>query len=332
MKSRAKSELGTIGVILCCAVLLSSFTVYFQKEAGWLKGQLSETGVQIERHRSVLQGTAGDPWQYRVLSAYLVEGFIRIVSGLGVAHPIYRAFILFRVLQNILLFSMASLYYKRLGLNTYIVLIGLSALAWGMTHAFYDSDLSFSTYFDVIFYLSAGLLILRKEYMWIIPLTGLAALNRETSALIPFMSLWQSFNSNDGRRKGTILLSAVSGVLFVVIFLSLRCILGPQELLVPHDTHPGFELFKYNVGRRRTWMQLLATLGVLPIMALFSFDRWPRPLKTFFWTIIPIWLLVHLFLSVMAETRTLLVPQALIFVPGALFGIEKWSQKSSTMR
>ena len=42
-----------------------------------------------------------------------------------------------------------------------------------MTHSLYDSDLQFSTYSDIIFYLAAGLIILRgsirlaNSYYWI---------------------------------------------------------------------------------------------------------------------------------------------------------------------
>src|SRR5262249_40146241 len=142
---------------------------------------------QLSRHMNVLQGHAGNSWQYRILSTYLVEWLIRGLRNLGIPHPITSGFILFRIFQNTLIFLLAAFYYQKLGLNTYVMLIGLSLLAWGMTHALYDSDLQFNTYSDIIFYLAAGLIILLDRYAWLIPITGLAALNRETSGLIPFM-------------------------------------------------------------------------------------------------------------------------------------------------
>ena len=144
---------------------------------------------QMENHVDVMQGDAGDPWQYRLLSDYLAEALLRFVTWIGYPRPGISAFVLFRFLQNLLIFCLAALYYRKLGLNHYLTLLGMSILAWGMTHALYDSDLSFNLYTDIAFYLIAGILILKRKYVWTIPLVVLAAFNRETSGLIPFMLL-----------------------------------------------------------------------------------------------------------------------------------------------
>ena len=47
------------------------------------------------------------------------------------AVPIVSGFILFRIFQNTLIFLLAAFYYQKLGLNTYVTLIGLSLLACG---------------------------------------------------------------------------------------------------------------------------------------------------------------------------------------------------------
>jgi len=62
-------------------------------------------------------------------------------------------------------------------------------LAFSIKNGFYDNDLSFNTYFDVIFYLSAVLLILKRRYFWVVLLMIPAALNRETSGAIPLLML-----------------------------------------------------------------------------------------------------------------------------------------------
>jgi hypothetical protein len=54
---------------------------------------------------------------------------------------------------------------------------------------------------------------------------------------------------------------------------------------------------------------------------VFSYQTWPRALKIFFWVVVPAWFGVHFFTALVAETRLLLVPLALVFIPGALFGI-----------
>jgi hypothetical protein len=271
----------------------------------------------------VLQGNAGNPYQYRILSEYLVEGLIVALTNLAFPDPITSAFILFRIFQNIVIFSLASLYYEKLGLNTYVTLVGLSLLAWGMTHSLYDSDLSFNTYSDVIFYLAASLAILYSQHAWIIPIAGLAALNRETSGLIPFMLISYGFCCMKAKnaQKSAIIIAAASSGLYVIIFSTLRHFYGEQPLWVGYGNRPGLDYLVYNVSHYTTYVQLFATLGVLPFMALFSFRQWPDSLRAFFWAIIPIWLLVHPFGGIIAETRVFLVPLALIFIPGTLFGI-----------
>jgi hypothetical protein len=70
-----------------------------------------------------------------------------------------------------------------------------------------------------------------------------------------------------------------------------------------------------------TWDFVFRTVTVVPLVALWHYRRWPPPLRTFALTVVPAWVAVHLFAAVLAETRLLLVPYALVFVPGALMGV-----------
>jgi hypothetical protein len=71
----------------------------------------------------------------------------------------------------------------------------------------------------------------------------------------------------------------------------------------------------------KTWVNLFATVSILPGLALFSFHRWPRILQYFFWMLVPAWLIIHILASLLAETRLILVPYALIIVPGAIWAV-----------
>jgi hypothetical protein len=307
--------------ILLCVVAFSTLTVYLQVTA--LDKSFMyylEQGLQIQRHTDVLQGTAPNPWQYRILADYLVEGVIQLFRNLDVSHPLASAFIAFRFVQNLLIFGLAYLYYRRLNIPAAHALLGLSVLAWGMTYANYDSDLQFNTYFDIIFYLLAGLIVLAKKPLWLIPLMVFAALNRETSGLIPFLALALVLPWGQATEKRKVLLpAAISLAIFAVVFVSLRLIYPHQTLSVPHGQHMGLELLRYNLFRAITWIQLFATLGIIPVLALLAYKKWPQPLTVFFWVVVPLWLLIHPITSVMAESRVFLVPQVLIFIPGALF-------------
>jgi len=301
-------------------VLLSLMTVYFQEIL--LGIEYIEQGPQMQRHVSVLRGTAPNPWQYRILAEYLAEFSIRLCAYLRLPHPALLGFLGMRIAQNIGIFGLAYVYYRKLGCSRLHAFIGINILAWGMNHAYHDSDLQFNTYFDLLFYLAAGVLICSQRLAGIIPLTFLAALNRETSGLIPLLPLALLFPQTQARKLSnqTILTTTISsGAIYAMVFLGLRAYFGARPLFIAHDAPPGAQLLLYNLSNPHTWPYLLATLGFIPILSLRSFQRWPGIVKGFFWLIAPCWFLIHAISSVMAETRLFLVPQALLFIPGVLY-------------
>ena len=318
-------------LIVCCALLLSLFTVTVQIRAAGGFSYLA--GEQMKRHDAVIQGTTGNPYQYRILSEYLVEEIIVLLRHLGTPFPEISAFIIFRILQNIIIFSLAVMYYKALGMSSYFALMGISLLSWGMSHATYNSDLSFNLYSDIIFYLLAGIAILHRKFLWVIPITGFAALNRETSGFIPFMVLAECWSLR--KREQTItqpmLIAVTAFILYLITFYSLRHLIGARGLITASGKTPGLEFFRYNVSRYITWIQLVATLGILPVLAILSIRQWPETLKAFFGLMIFPWFFIHFFASAIAETRLLLVPHTLIFIPGALLGLKNCCQKSEDM-
>ncbi|MCS6906807.1 MAG: hypothetical protein RML93_02865 [Anaerolineales bacterium] len=282
-----------------------------------------EQGEQLRRHRAVLEGRAGNPWQYRVLAPYLIEQVMRLLALLRVPRPVAVAFISFRVLQDTAVLFLAFYYYRRLGLSFFHALVGMGLLAWSISYSHYGSDLQFSTFFDLIFFLIAGLCLLSRRLWGVILVTFLAGLNRETSGLIPFLVLFHSVFAGNKRgawREGLFVFFA-SFATYISVFVGLRLLFGRQALIVPYGHHPGADLLRFNLWRLITWRQLLATLNVVPIVAMLAYHRWPRSLRVFFWTVVPVWVIVHALGAVVAETRLFLVPQAMVFIPGALFGL-----------
>jgi hypothetical protein len=216
----------------------------------------------------------------------------------------------------------AGAYYRKLGLPPFANLLGLSVLAWGMSHSLYNSDFSFNVFFDVAFYLTAVLLIMDGAFGWIPLLMIPAAFNRETSVLIPFLLI--SFVYFEDQRKDlrpVLLFTALSLIAFGAIFAGLRMYYGEQPFLTADGYYPGLGLLVLNLSRAVTWEQLLITFGLVPFLAVFSYPAWPRALKLFSWVLVPVWFGVHFFSALVAESRLLLVPLALVFIPGAFFGI-----------
>jgi len=306
-------------LIIVIGLLLGLFTTSEYLRARRASIYSLERGAQFERHQAILEGRAGNPWQYRVLAPYLLNEIIKIFTNLHINHAVSIAFIFLRVVQDTFILLLAYAYYRELGLSLPYALIGMALLAWGISNSYFDSDLAFNTFFDIIFYLLAGLCILKGKYIWIVPITLLAALNRETSGLIPFLLLISVFMLQKGSLRKVMPVFIIALATYVAIFIALRFIYGKQELFIPYGHPPGLNLLQYNLFRTETWRQLIGTLSIIPIIAVIGYKKWPLQLRIFFWAIVPIWLVVHAFSAIMAESRLFLVPQAMVFIPGALF-------------
>ena len=305
--------------LLVVAALLSAVTVYIQFKA--LGYPYLETR-QLERHEAVLNGTAGDPWQYRVLSEWAVEVVLDVCRTIGITFS--NGFLIVRFLQNVLIFVLAFAWMRALAIPARAAYLGLALIAWAMTQALFDSDLQFNTYSDIIFYLAAALLIVRRRWGWLIPLVALGALNRETIGLVPVMLVAGAvavYGLRAPETKRAALYAGAAFAAYALVTVVLRAAVGPGEIVLAYGQHPGSELFSYNVERPVSWTNLFVTLNVLPFLALWWIRDWPRWLLGFGAAVVPVWFAVHFVSAVVAETRLFLVPLALVFVPGVLAGV-----------
>lgn len=331
MKAESPSRIHFAVLLLIVALALSVATVTAQV------GHLGMRFVRVQQekvHEQMLSGEAGSPWQYRILADLILEPFIRWARDAGLPGPAAVVFIAFRFLQSVLILITAGIFYRRLGLTDTANLLGLSVLTWGMSSALYNSDLSFSVFFDLAFFLLAGILILKRRYFWVALLMVPAALNRETSLLIPVMLASHGYlqrDSKPGARRP--LLAAAAGLaVYATIFFSLRIYYGRQEFLTADGYSPGIALMMTNLTRAATWQQLLIAFGIIPLLAALAYRRWPRSLRILFWSVVPCWVAVHFAASLVAETRLMLVPHALVLIPGALFGMASTEKATAERR
>lgn len=297
---------------------LTAYTVYAQFENPEIKGRLEE--LQVSRHAAVIAGTAPNPWQYRVFAEWLISGMVSLVSLFGLSDPYFGVFALVRILQNAAIFILAYLYFRKLGYSEQASLLGIVFTAGALLNSFHQSDLSFNTYFDVIFYLGASLLILNDSHIWLPALMVAASLNRETSGLIPFLALSTLRGIRNWYSKFVfiILSLAVWGIVFVLLH-----IYRPEnELFLPYGYYPGISLLGYNLTSFSLGM-LLRFISFTFFVGLFFYKQWSPILKGFFIALVPVWFLIHFFGSVISETRLFLVPQLLVFIPAFLIFVER---------
>lgn len=313
-----------------CFLLMSSYVLY-EHATNCLAVDLA---TMIERHKAVIAGNSEffNPWQYRILSPFLLEGIIRVFNIFLPLKNEIAPYLALRLIQNVLLFFAAYHYYKALKINNpYLLFMGLMLLCFAISNSVFQSDLSFNTYFDVIFYLFAGWVILTQRFFWIIPITFFAALNRETSGFIPLMIIAASVgNNHDQLTKNKWIITGFSVFLFFTVFVTVRLIYGFREAEGIHGMKGVTEYLSFNLRFFRMYPQLFGTLGLIPVIMLVGFKKIPQILKNWFWLIVPFWFAIHLVKSTAVETRLFLVPQALIFIPSVLYLVETYYKKENT--
>ncbi|MDQ6863401.1 MAG: hypothetical protein M3044_06225, partial [Thermoproteota archaeon] len=146
----------------------------------------------LDEHTLVMQGTAGTPWQYRILSDYLMEVVMRVMMAAG-NHDRYvsavYAFVVFRGAQLVCIFGLGFVYFRKLGLGAIASVIGLGIVCAAMVVGQIETNWQLDAYTDVVLYLLAAIFALSSRFELIIPVAVLGALNRETGVFIPLMPL-----------------------------------------------------------------------------------------------------------------------------------------------
>ena len=275
------------------------------------------TGRLFDQHLRVLQGEAGNPTQFRPLPEWIWDLLIRVQTVRGSGDPIYTSLLVLRYTQNLLLFTLAYCYYRVLGLHIFAALLGIAMLSIIGAASVSLNWLRLSSNLDVSFYLLAGILILRRHDIWIIPLAMLASLNREGSGFIPFMLLTaripELMRASTRTRTLTIVGLAIVG--WFSVYVAMRVLYPPQALV----TDLFDAAIQLNLGRETSWMNIFGTFGVLPLVALLGMRTWPHLLRIWFWLIVPLWIVVHVLASLINETVLFFEPTALLLIPGSIF-------------
>ncbi|RED97077.1 hypothetical protein C7460_113126 [Marinoscillum furvescens DSM 4134] len=317
-------------MLLGIAVLLSGYVVYEHVT----DGDAVPWELQLNRHQRKVAGESPfyNPWQYRVLSTAVVQGALDLTKA---TVPVLSPRVVFygiHFLQILAICLLSVAYFRQLGVsNPMLQIVGLILISYSMASSAYKSDLSFDTYFDVIAYLCAALLILKERYVWVVPLMLLAALNRETSGLIPLMIL-VPLGTSHPRMFARSRLIAVGAAMLVygVAFVAVRWYFGLQPAVGIHGMTSASEYLWFNLSFARLVPLLLGTLSVVPLIVVWRLGQVHSVLRGWFWLIVPIWVVIHFLKSTVVETRLFLVPQIIIFVPAFLTLVERWYEDRIT--
>ena len=350
-----------------CFAILSVYPIY--RNFYYSNGLLT-----FERHKAIIERRSEyyNPWQYRILCPYTIEAllfmynatldkvlpvekkfhfsitdtsgsteetsqFVKIMQTPG-AIKYMIIFILFRLVEHLFIFFLAWKLWAFFVKSKWLIFFGVNFLAIALGNAVTVADLSFNTYMDIIFYLvTANVIVYKKNPLILVPITLLAAFNRETGILIPalyFISQtdFKKFIPNWFNIKLVVFPTAKTWfftmglyLIFLVTFIGLRMHFGykPQQVWKVPSGWPMLKLNLFSAVGVKGFMELIGTYALIPLIIIYRFKSFPYLLKKWFVFIVPVWFAVH-YLSVVAyQTRLFMVPFIIIMMPMLLWLLEK---------
>lgn len=322
------------------------------------------------RHQMHIQGNSMffNPWQYRVLCPLIIEGLywtadhtlfkVIEVKGIDLGLPgdqndKYNVtgilieslknpefvkytiiFLGFRFSLNVAVLLLCFHYFALFIRNKMLIFFGLMVATLFMGNGVVDSDLTFNTYMDITLYMAAGLVIVKRlSAWWIVLLTVLGALNRETALFIPVLYFFSEFT---WKRWPAILkllkdnvqvirFASASAVLFLIIFVSIRLYYGFQPVST-WRVSAGWPMLKLNLFSSvslKSYMELFGVFGFMPLWCILVFSEMSKHLKLFFLVLVPAWFTIHLFSAIAYQSRLFLVPVLLVLLPAVLESLER---------
>ncbi|NII23513.1 hypothetical protein HB364_00370 [Pseudoflavitalea sp. X16] len=336
---------------------------------------------QYDRHIRFLASESDffNPWQYRILCPLIVEGvkwgydhsIDRWVPLDSVIHfdPQQAAnttdinqsllnnkdaliyLIIFTALRfaiNVLIYLLTFSIFACFTRNNWLNALGVLLVSLAMGNAVYNSDLALNTYLDLLLFLWMACIVLYKgNDWWILSITILGALNRETALLIPGLYFLASvvdtsrgkplpgikWLRNPTGRTWTI--TAVSVVAFLLIFIAIRLYYGfrPPGMQEDYNLSFGWTLIKINAFSRqalRTYSEIYGVLGFLPFICLLTFRYNSMLLRVWAVVLVPAWIGLHFVTSVAGESRYYIVTLILVLVPMLLEMIRRAEPQSSS--
>lgn len=281
-----------------CLLWMAMYPIY----ANYYGGLAIE---QYQRHVNFMARNSMffNPWQYRVLCPFLIEGIYQILditlfklvdfSGLNIAPPANSGqknevttqlielsrnpdflkytlvFVGFRFVQHLLIFWLAFKYLTMFVSNRALAGLGVVLIALIMGNTVSDSDLSFNTYADVIIYLVGGLIILRKyNDWWLVPLIIVGAFNRETSVLIIALFFFSRLDLS--KKPDWMQVLKANSRLIVVCAISTVLFISIFVALRMYYGYQAPTVWRVPAGPKMLKLNLLSSVSIKTYMEMFG--------------------------------------------------------------
>lgn len=307
-----------VGAILFLAYFHMSFYMDTSNDS-----ETTRYGTDLARAVATGSIPTDESGRYTLLTGYATGSIVQVVGAAGSGAAPLRGYTVVRFLQGLALFASAYAFYRMLGLAWMTRLVGLMLLSISVTFGTLAPDRAFELdkITEAILYLLAGIALLRGRPGWLIPLSVLAVLNRETGILMPLMYLAAQAS---GRERFLTAVRSWQFLLMAALALSLAGVLIVMSGGVGLEggiRSRGFSL--------ETFTYANGGFALMPLLAALWVGSSPGLLKRLFWSLSPAWLILGLLTEPVRFGAYLLPANALLFIPIALLAVEaqvRWRQ------
>lgn len=299
--------------------------------------------LQREWHQRIMTNQALAPFQYRILSELILEGFLRL--GRQAEWREITILIAFKAFLHLVIFSLAFIFFRQCGLGTGYSLCGVFFIFYAILASYYNEDLNYYQYLDFIFSLAAFILILKGIDSLLISLVGLAMFNKETALALPFIYLANRLEFAEidfWKRPKAFFLATVQTtknfrmvmlrfgacfVLAIVVYFGLRLYFGTDRAFssIP-KTGPGWELFKWNLAQKNFYLNWLVFFNFLLLAPWWDWQNKPAFIRRTTFILLPFLVGGSLFFGSPEEVR-LFFPLLPLLLTASLLNIAQWTKR-----
>lgn len=275
----------------------------------WQKVDLVMSQFQMDWHAQIIQNSGPYPDQYRILTYYLAHGLILLGVPFALAHELLR-----------FLFTTASLYlffhYLRHWVRPLSALLGLFMTTTALLLSYQFYGMQPTDPLNLLIFIAAFCAFQTERDRWLVPLVLIGMLNRETALLLPLLYALVRYGQAPLQHWAP--RAAIAGALAVGIYVGLRFIYGLKE---PYAETSLIHFWWVNLTDWQTWVQVLGFGHMALWIAWRRPARRPRFLQRAA-LLVPVFLLIHLSVGYLRETR-LLLPLLPIMLPLLLLALEE---------
>lgn len=266
------------------------------------------------RHDRIIDRSTVAPYRYRLLTDFVIHPFVKDATTEA---PWYWV----RIVQNSLIFLAFLALLTALRLPVWLRLSGLGLFAYSCCQAFWESDLSFYTYTELLWFILTALCVIQRWYAALPVLAFLAGFTRESGVMLLVLPVAAALAGDRAAWKWAVF----SAIAFAAAFGLAHWWAGPAPGYSRSrygEVYPGIDLFIHNWHNPQAWRGLWAMYSVIPLI-LLALPWWPALYRWLLPLFVLPWFLAQFAFGSADETRLFLPPLAVVLIPALLLVIQR---------